>query len=144
MWVARLSTPVTNADIQAILWYPEKDLWAQLRGEGESSLKQPYDEEFLKIAEARGLGQQAREAVDDDTYSGAGETACRRYPAVYRSRASRERFSDVSTDARGRHTFAKTCLASVRVLSSSILGLCGDSSGDIGYGLFFPPRSCSP
>jgi hypothetical protein len=55
----------SNADIQAILWYPEKDLWAKLRGEKESNLKQSYDEEFLKIAEARGLGAKARAIVGD-------------------------------------------------------------------------------
>jgi hypothetical protein len=51
---------VTNADVQAILWYPEKDLWAKLRGEEESNLKQSYDDELLKIAEQRGLGAEAR------------------------------------------------------------------------------------
>jgi GNAT superfamily N-acetyltransferase len=51
---------VTNADVQAILWYPEKDLWAKLRGEEESNLKQSYDDELLKIAEQRGVGAEAR------------------------------------------------------------------------------------
>jgi hypothetical protein len=51
---------VTNADVQAILWYPEKDLWAKLRGEEESNLKQSYDDELLKIAEQRGYGEEAR------------------------------------------------------------------------------------
>lgn len=66
---------VTNADIQAILWYPEKDLWAKLRGEKESNLKQQYDEEFLKIAEARGLGPQARAAADRVRATRSGATA---------------------------------------------------------------------
>jgi hypothetical protein len=66
---------VTNADIQAILWYPEKDLWAKLRGEKESNLKQQYDEEFLKIAEARGLGPQARAAADRVRAARSGATA---------------------------------------------------------------------
>jgi hypothetical protein len=51
---------VTNADIQAILWYPEKDLWAKLRGEEESNLNTSYDDEFIKIAEQRGLGAEAK------------------------------------------------------------------------------------
>jgi len=51
---------VTNADVQAILWYPEKDLWAKLRGEEESILKQSYDDEFINIAEGLGLGLEAR------------------------------------------------------------------------------------
>ena len=59
----QLGYDTTNADIQAILWFPEKDLWAKLRGETESDLKQSYDEEFLKLAEQRGLGAQAREAA---------------------------------------------------------------------------------
>lgn len=54
---------MTNADIQATLWYPEKDIWAKLAGEKESGLKQSYDTVFLKLAEERGLGEQAREAV---------------------------------------------------------------------------------
>ena len=54
----------TNADIQAILWYPEKDLWAKLRGKKESNLKNSYDQEFLKLADQRGVGQEARRAVE--------------------------------------------------------------------------------
>lgn len=53
---------VTNADVQAILWYPEKDIWAKMRGEEESNLKLSYDNQFIKIATERGLGEQA-EAV---------------------------------------------------------------------------------
>jgi hypothetical protein len=54
---------VTNADIQALLWYPEKDLWAKLRGEEESNLKQSYDDEFINIAEKRGLGDEAKKVA---------------------------------------------------------------------------------
>ena len=43
-----------------MLWYPEKDLWAKLRGEDESNLKSSYEEEFIKLAEQRGLGDEAR------------------------------------------------------------------------------------
>ncbi len=57
----------TNADIQATIWYPEKDIWAKLRGEDESNLKNSYDEEFLKLADARGLGETARRALRDAT-----------------------------------------------------------------------------
>ena len=56
---------VTNADVQAILWYPEKDLWAKLAGKKESNLKQSYDDEFIKIAEQRGVGEQARAVARD-------------------------------------------------------------------------------
>ncbi len=54
----------TNADLQAILWYPEKDIWSALSGKGKSKLKNSYDEEFLKLAESRGLGDEARDAID--------------------------------------------------------------------------------
>ena len=54
---------VSNADIQAVLWYPEKDLWAKLRGEEESNLKQSYEDEFLQLARDRGLGAQAETAA---------------------------------------------------------------------------------
>jgi hypothetical protein len=63
---------VTNADVQAILWYPEKDIWAKLRGEEESNLKLSYDNQFIKIATERGLGEQA-EAVAKDIRGGGAE-----------------------------------------------------------------------
>jgi hypothetical protein len=55
-----LGYDTTNADIQAILWYPEKDLWAKLTGNEESNLKLSYDEEFINIATQRGFGDEAR------------------------------------------------------------------------------------
>ena len=55
--------PTTPADVQAILWYPEKDLWSKLTKDGESNLKQSYDTEFIRIADARGLGDAARRAA---------------------------------------------------------------------------------
>lgn len=55
-----LGYDTTNADIQAILWYPEKDLWAKLTGKEESNLKLSYDEEFINIATQRGFGDEAR------------------------------------------------------------------------------------
>ena len=57
--------PVTNADVQALLWYPEKDIWAKLRGEEESNLKQSYDDQFIKIAEQKGLGKEAKSAAEN-------------------------------------------------------------------------------
>ena len=54
---------VSNADIQAVLWYPEKNLWAKLRGEEESNLKQSYEDEFLKLARERGFGVEAEAAA---------------------------------------------------------------------------------
>ena len=59
----RQGVTATNADIQAILWYPEKDLWAKLAGKKESNLKNSYDEEFLKVAQSQGLGERARAAA---------------------------------------------------------------------------------
>lgn len=79
---------MTNADIQATLWYPEKDIWAKLAGEAESGLKQSYDTVFLKLAEERGLGEQAREAVATARTARAGRgvepgrTEAVREPAV--------------------------------------------------------------
>lgn len=63
--LAEQGIETTNADIQATIWYPEKDIWAKLRGEDESDLKNSYDEEFLKIADARGLGEAARAALGE-------------------------------------------------------------------------------
>ena len=66
---------VTNADVQAVLWYPEKDIWAKLRGEQESNLKQSYDEEFIKIATERGLGPQANALAESIRSKRAAESA---------------------------------------------------------------------
>lgn len=63
--LGRRGYTVTNADVQAILWYPEKDLWAKLRGEEESILKQSYDDEFISIAEGLGLGKEARDIAKE-------------------------------------------------------------------------------
>jgi hypothetical protein len=66
----------TNADVQAVLWYPEKDVWAKLRGEEESNLKLSYDDEFITIAEGRGLGEQAKalaERIRADRAARTGE-----------------------------------------------------------------------
>jgi len=71
---------MTNADIQATLWYPEKDLWAKMAGEDESKLKQSYDKEFIKLAEERGLGNEARSAADRVT-DGAGASRAGVEPA---------------------------------------------------------------
>ena len=65
---------VTNADVQAVLWYPEKDIWAKLRGEQESNLKQSYDEEFIKIATERGFGQQANALAESIRQKRAAES----------------------------------------------------------------------
>jgi hypothetical protein len=56
---------VTNADVQALLWYPEKDIWAKLRGEQESNLKLSYDDQFIKLAEKRGLGKEAERIANE-------------------------------------------------------------------------------
>jgi hypothetical protein len=63
---------LTNADVQALLWYPEKDIWAKMRGEKEIDLKLSYDNQIIKIATERGLGEQA-EAVAKDIRGGGTE-----------------------------------------------------------------------
>ena len=62
---------VTNADVQALLWYPEKDIWAKLRGEEESNLKLSYDDQFIKLANERGLGEQAEKVANKIRSRGA-------------------------------------------------------------------------
>jgi hypothetical protein len=51
---------MTAENVQAVLWYPETDLWAKLSGENESNPKSSYEEEFIKLAEQRGLGDEAK------------------------------------------------------------------------------------
>ena len=62
---------ITNADVQAILWYPEKDIWSKMRGEKPSKLKLSYDNQFIKIATDRGLGEQAEAVAKDIRDRGA-------------------------------------------------------------------------
>jgi hypothetical protein len=62
--LAALGLVVTNADVQAILWYPEKDLWSKLQGEDENDLNKSYDDEFLELAAQQGRGAEAQAAVD--------------------------------------------------------------------------------
>jgi len=54
---------LTNADLQATLWYPEKDIWSFLAEGKQSNLKLSYDSEFLRIAESRGVADAARSAI---------------------------------------------------------------------------------
>jgi hypothetical protein len=65
---------MANADVQAILWYPEKDIWNRLLGKPESKLKLSYDwaMERFKMAVEKGVidpdTMQIREgAIDSDT-----------------------------------------------------------------------------
>jgi len=39
---------ITNADLQALLWYPEKDIWAHLQGK-ESNLNEDYSSAMEKL-----------------------------------------------------------------------------------------------
>jgi len=66
---------VTNADVQAILWYPEKDIWAKMRGEDPSKLKLSYDNQFIEIATDRGLGEQAQAIANEIRGRGAERTS---------------------------------------------------------------------
>jgi hypothetical protein len=52
---------ITYADVQGVM-VSGKRYWAKLRGKEESLLKLSYDEQFIKIAKEKGLGEQA-EAV---------------------------------------------------------------------------------
>lgn len=69
----------TNADIQAILWYPEKDIWDQVTGRKPNKLKSSYNDEFRKIAEQRGISYSPhREPARSGWGSGSGQTG--RFP----------------------------------------------------------------
>src|SRR5688572_12448059 len=59
----RLGYDMTNADIQATLWYLEKDIWAKLARKPESNPKQSYDKEFEAIAKERGFEKEALAAL---------------------------------------------------------------------------------
>ena len=72
----KLGYTTTNADIQALLWYPEKDIWAKMRGDPEptednegNKLNSSYDDEFIKLAESIGRGDEAiaiRQRIGED------------------------------------------------------------------------------
>ena len=44
---------LTPADLQATLWYPEKDIWAFLKGDKADALNISYDQAMEKIRDAR-------------------------------------------------------------------------------------------
>jgi hypothetical protein len=46
----KLGFTTSNADIQAILWYPEKDIWSEIQGKKADNLKTSYDETYLELA----------------------------------------------------------------------------------------------
>ena len=44
---------LTPADLQATLWYPEKDIWAYLKGENSDALNMSYDTAMEVIRDQR-------------------------------------------------------------------------------------------
>lgn len=46
--------PMTAADMQAILWYPEKEIYSRLAGRPVERLNMAYDEAITKLAEKEG------------------------------------------------------------------------------------------
>ena len=44
---------LTPADLQATLWYPEKDIWAFLKGENSDALNMSYDTAMEVIRDQR-------------------------------------------------------------------------------------------
>lgn len=56
---------LTMADLQAILWYPEKDVWAALTRESAKSAPTDYRTEMIKLAQRKhGLtDQQIQQAI---------------------------------------------------------------------------------
>ena len=76
--VRELGYETTNADIQAILWYPEKDLWAKMSGKDESNLKSSYDEEFKRIAIDKKYDKAEVERVAEEAEQTARENRASR------------------------------------------------------------------
>ena len=56
---------ITNADTQALHWYPEKDLFAFLLGK-EHELNLSYRDAMLAVAIKRGLGEEARKLLNEN------------------------------------------------------------------------------
>tara|TARA_R110000851_G_scaffold64145_1_gene146330 strand:- start:788 stop:5437 length:4650 start_codon:yes stop_codon:yes gene_type:complete len=74
---------VTTADLQALLWYPEKELWGGLRNELEvdedgipvvtaNSLNESYDTTFARIFRSQGYEV---EGIEGDGAGGSGQGA---------------------------------------------------------------------
>jgi hypothetical protein len=51
--------PLTNADLQAILWYPEKDLYAKLGGRSSEAINVDYATALANTARANGIPDAA-------------------------------------------------------------------------------------
>ena len=65
--------PITAADLQAILWYPEKEIYGKLTGRPMDRLNMSYDEAIMKIARNEGVAEElihaALEAIDSEFHS---------------------------------------------------------------------------
>ncbi|WP_315922446.1 hypothetical protein [Mesorhizobium sp. SP-1A] len=46
---------ITAADLQAILWYPEKEIYGKLTGRPVERFNMSYDEAILRIAQSEGI-----------------------------------------------------------------------------------------
>ena len=57
--------PMTNADLQATLWYPEKDLYGKLGGRPSDAVNVDYATAFRNVAKKRGF-------TDEQLSAGAG------------------------------------------------------------------------
>lgn len=55
--------PMTAADMQAILWYPEKEIYARLSGRRAERLNMSYDEAMARIALEQGASPEAVQAA---------------------------------------------------------------------------------
>jgi hypothetical protein len=58
-----LAQEVTNADLQAIWWYPEKELYAKLGGESSEALNVDYAGAFGDLVRKRGISDEQIQAA---------------------------------------------------------------------------------
>lgn len=55
--------PMTAADLQALLWYPEKEIYGKLTGRPQTRLNLSYDEAIVRVALSEGVSHERIESA---------------------------------------------------------------------------------
>jgi hypothetical protein len=54
---------ITNADLQAIMWYPEKELYEKLGGRASEGININYAQAWRELAKKKGLSDEQIDAI---------------------------------------------------------------------------------
>lgn len=63
---------LSNADLQAVLWYPEKDLYAKLGGRPTADLNTDYASSLAELAKVKGIPDDVIQSILRSSHRGSG------------------------------------------------------------------------